>query len=156
MLPPGNPENPLVESSENRDAKSPWDKIKLNGNIEKQFLVTTLLSKDIVPFGNLARRMIALPLLFNDDIKLLSSYNQKEIMGTSFSKYLEKAELNWNKHAPIKSRKNMTIYDRIDYQKDLTSQNPFTNLGFLCHLYFIYISCICDSHFYFYSILPES
>ncbi len=143
-----NPEKPLVESSENKDAKHPWDKIRLKGNVEKQFLSTSILSKDVVPFGNLPRRVIVVPLLMDEhNVKLLDNSQQIEISGLSISKYLEDAEKKWEKNAPVKSRKNMTIYDRIDYQKDLSSQNPFQGYTVLYVKSATYLaSCVIENN----------
>jgi len=124
-----NPQNPLVKSSENKDAKPPWDKTRVQGNVERQFVFTSILSKDVVPFGYLRRRLVVLPVLVKGgNIVLIADSKQNEISGLSFSKYLSEAEELWSKYAPAKSKKNMTIYDRVDYQKDLSEQNP--NKGF--------------------------
>ena len=126
-----NPETPTIESSENRDAKIPWN-IKLQGNIERPFFSTSLLSKDIVPFGYVKRRIIVVPLLMEENnLKLLEDSKQQEIVGTSFSQYLEEAESLWLKLAPAKSKKNMTIYDRIDFDNDLSTQKPKTGFTVL-------------------------
>lgn len=118
-----NPTCPFVKSSENKDAKAPWNNVKIDGNVEKQFIFTTILSKDVIPFGYLKRRLVVLPVLIHDNkTKLITDSKQSEISQLSFSKYLEKAEKLWDENAPIKSKKNMSIYDRVDYQKDLTSQ----------------------------------
>jgi hypothetical protein len=127
-----NPMNPFVKTSDNRDAKAPWDSIIMEGNIEKQFIFTTLLSKDIVPFTYLKRRIVALPILVNNNkIELIVDSKQNEIVRTDFSKYLMTAEVLWDKHAPAKSKKSMSIYDRVDYQKDLSSQNPYIGYSVL-------------------------
>lgn len=118
------PTNPTVESEENRNAKPPWNKIKMYGNVESQFIYTTILSNDLVPFGYLKRRLLVLPILVTKGgVELISSHDQKEILALSISKYLEKAEELWQKHATAKS-KRMSIYDRLNFQNGVTKQNP--------------------------------
>lgn len=118
------PTNPIVESEENRNAKAPWNKIKLKGNVESQFLFSTILSNDLVPFGYLRRRLLVLPVFIKKGkVELISKYDQPEILTLNISRYLEKAEGYWQKHATPKS-KRMSIYDRLNYQRGVINQRP--------------------------------
>jgi type I restriction-modification system DNA methylase subunit len=59
------PSLPYVQTAERAqsEAKPAYKGLRLEGNIEKDFLYATLLSTDIVPFGHLDFRLLVLPLL---------------------------------------------------------------------------------------------
>lgn len=49
---------PMVESEPNPFVHPPWNAVKLEGNIEKEYLFTTVISNDLVPFGCIKRRFL--------------------------------------------------------------------------------------------------
>ena len=126
-----NPESPLVVSEENKKAKKPWSEIKMENNVERDFLFSTIVSSDIVPFAYRKRKLIVLPVLIeNNNAKIISKSSQQEIIQKDISKYLNESENHWQKHATTKSKK-MTIYDRINYHKGLTDQHPYSKFKIL-------------------------
>lgn len=116
---------PSVRSVKNSLAKSPWKTIIMNGNVESEFLHSTIISSDIVPFGHIKKRLVLLPLFVDSDntIEMLTSYNQDKIFGKQISKYLEIAEQHWKENASINSRR-MSIYTRLNYHNSLINQHP--------------------------------
>ena len=118
-----NPQCPFVVSEENKNAKLPWSKIKMEESVEEQFIFTTIVSNDIVPFGYRRKKLVVFPVFIkNGTTELILSSNQDDVFQYNMSKYLSKAENFWQKYATAKS-KNMTIYDRLNYQNGLTKQN---------------------------------
>jgi|SRR5205085_3177756 len=103
----------------------------MEGNVERRFIFTTILSTDVIPFGFLKQRLLVLPLMIKKGkVELISSYNQPEIMTLGLASYLEKAEREWREHATPKS-KRMTIYDRLNFQNGVVNQNPNTRFRVL-------------------------
>jgi hypothetical protein len=118
-----NPSCPLVASEENRKAQKPWNMVKVEGCVEKEFLFTTIASKDIIPFGYIKRKLIVLPILnHNKKIEIVSS-SSPELTTLELSNYLEIVEEKWKKYATDKS-KSISIYEWINYRNKLVNQNP--------------------------------
>ena len=119
-----NPNCPAIKKAHNPDAKMPWKNFSLEGNVEQNFFFTTLLSKNLVPFGYSKRSLIVLPVLLDDqNVSMIKDSQNTEILGTNFSHYLKEAEIVWKDNAGAKSAK-MSIYDRINYNDNCTSQKP--------------------------------
>lgn len=119
-----NPENPLVISAENLRAHKPWKKVKLEGNVGREFLFNTVVATDLVPFGIIKRRLVFLPIFIkNNKVEMISSSEQSEILHTDTSKYLKKAEQAWKEHS-TGTASTMSTYEWINYQGKLTKQNP--------------------------------
>jgi len=58
------PTRPKVITSQDvlEDAKDRWKDVRLEGNVEKEFIFATLLSKDLKPFGYEKLRSVVLPI----------------------------------------------------------------------------------------------
>jgi len=121
-----NPQKPPLMSDSSLDAKPPWDKVKLSGVIESQFLFATTIGLDIIPFANTRTRILLLPALIKGKkLIMLNGHHEAFQLGfKGLSDYLASAEREWENRATQKSKK-MTIYQRLDYQKGVTAQNPF-------------------------------
>ncbi len=120
------PQCPTIQKSYNPQAQPTWKDVPMSGRVEKQFFFTTLLSKNLVPFGYLKRSLMVLPVFVtNDKVTIVKESTQKELLGTQFSEYLSDAEDKWKKIAKEKSQ-SMSIYDRVNYDSNLTSQKPFS------------------------------
>lgn len=117
-----NPLNPLVISEFNSNAKKPWSEITMEENVDKEFLFTTIVSNDLIPFGYRRRKLLVLPVLLkNGTPKLIDNSKQLDIIQKDISKYLKKAEDLWQKFGTDKSKK-MSIYERLNYQNGITRQ----------------------------------
>lgn len=118
-----NPMKPYVVSSENKDAKKPWNEIKVEGNIEREFFFNTVLGPDLIPFGIMKRRLIVLPVKINqNEVKMLNS-NSPEIQQFDFAKYLANIEALWKTNATDKLKKK-PIYEQVNYNDNLIQQQP--------------------------------
>lgn len=55
----------------------PWDNVKIDGNIEMQYLFTTIVSNDLVPYGYLKRKLVVLPITIrNGTVELIPIANR--------------------------------------------------------------------------------
>jgi hypothetical protein len=124
-----NPASPYVESDENKYAKAPWDKIKLSGNVEREFLYNSILSTDMIPFGYLKRRLVFLPVFVrNSTVELVKDNEQLGAQYPNTSKYLKDVENYW-----VNNNKGnqLTAYEWLNYRNKLTSQNPLSKFKIL-------------------------
>ncbi len=118
------PSLPYVSTAERaqKEAKAAYKGLKLEGNIEKDFLYATLLSTDIVPFGHLDFRLVVLPLLpLGKHFKILSSNEARNQGFLNLAKWLEKAQEEWE----LRRREKAVKWDalgELDYRRNLTSQ----------------------------------
>ncbi len=123
------PDKLLVTSSERaiRQAKNPWKNIKLEGVVEKRFIFNVYTSTELIPFGTLEPNTAILPIEPNNEkyriIQKEDAYSNGYI---GLAKWLGKCEELWNKLAVKYVSRGMSIYDRLNYQRGLTSQNPKT------------------------------
>lgn len=116
-----------TSSAVKTDAKAPWRNINMKGRTEKQFLFRTALSKSILPFGIFNPAMVVLPILIEknqNNLKEIKIKNYLDFAGiyNKAAFWFRDASNIWEINKTAKS-KNMTIKDRIDFQKGLTSQN---------------------------------
>jgi hypothetical protein len=105
-----------------RAAKEEYQDVKLQGNVESEFLYSTLLSTDLVPFGHLPFRTVVLPVLWKSEgyVMLTASEARKEgYLG--LAEWLEKCESIWRQKRGEKAERE-TIYSWLDYRKKLTQQ----------------------------------
>jgi hypothetical protein len=116
---------PMLEthSEVSKNAKKPWQDFTLKGEVEVQYIYTTMLGRQLLPFGHTDLSMIVLPL--DDKPVGLNIVNKEVALGKGHSglnKWLNEVESLWNKHK--KSSNKSTIYQWLDYVGKLTSQHP--------------------------------
>jgi len=119
------PSLPYVSTTERaqKEAKPAYKGLRLEGNIERDFLYATLLSTDIVPFGRLDFRLVVLPLLLSGKhFKVLSADEARNQGFLNLAGWLEKAQSEWEERRGGKAEK-MDIYQRLDRYKGITWQN---------------------------------
>jgi len=105
-------------------AKRPYHDVRLEGNVESDFLYATLLSTDLLPFGHLDYRLAMLPIKPKDDHYELVKKEEANIEGLyGLQNWLEKAEVEWTKRRGLKAEQ-MNIYERLDRVHGLSNQNP--------------------------------
>lgn len=103
-------------------AKEKYQDVNLEGNVEAEFLYSTLLSTDLVPFGHLPFRTVVLPILWTKDGYVMLKANEARKQGyLGLAEWLEKCEGIWNEKQGEKAGK-MTIYQRLDRYHGLTQQ----------------------------------
>ena len=115
---------PYVSTAERaqKEAKPAYKGLKLEGNIEKDFLYATLLSTDIVPFGHLDFRLVVLPLLpSGKHFKILSADGARKQGFFNLANWLEKAQSEWQERRGEKAER-MNIQEWLDYRRKLSSQ----------------------------------
>ncbi len=141
------PTTPYVQTAERaqKEAKPAYKGLRLEGNIDKDFLYATLLSTDIVPFGHLDFRLVVLPLLpSGKHFKILSS-NEARIQGfLNLANWLEKAQSEWEERRGEKAEK-MDIYQRLDRIKGITGQNRLAKYKVIYPMSATYLcSCVVE------------
>ncbi len=115
-----NPEMPFLTTDTNaqRKAKTPWKNINITGNIEKDFLYWSLLSDNLLPFGNRKLSLIVSPIknnqLLNKDKALIQGY-------TGLSDWLHECEIIWDDRRSKKNKK--TVIEWINWNSKLSKQN---------------------------------
>lgn len=109
------------------DAKAPWKDLNFEGKIESNFIFRTALSKSILPFALHQPDLVALPItieLNGSNQKKIKILSAKELLQEGYrdaSKWFQNAERIWDIHKTEKS-KDMTINDRLDFQRGLVEQ----------------------------------
>jgi len=107
-----------------KNAKEPYKNIQIKGNIENNFLYSTLLGSDLIPFGHLPFRDIVLPIIeMVGQYKLLKIDECREKGYYNLADWLEKVEDIWQKTRKSKAEV-MTSLEWLDYRRKLTCQNP--------------------------------
>ncbi|HLO89684.1 MAG TPA: N-6 DNA methylase [Lentimicrobium sp.] len=111
-----------------RDAKKPWQSIKLEGQIESEFLFRTALAKNIVPFGLFRPPLVVLPILIkNNEMgkKVIRLQTTASLLKSGFleaHRWFATASEYWETRKSEKSE-SMSINQRLDFQKGLCDQN---------------------------------
>lgn len=115
---------PPLRTDQSVGAQKPYKNLKIQGQIENQFLYATLLSGDIFPFGHRPFRLVVLPIEpVGDRYRLIRSSEAKSRGFIHLAKWLETAQSEWEKRRGQKAEK-MDIYERLDRYRGLTRQNP--------------------------------
>jgi hypothetical protein len=124
-----NPEMPLLETDEEalRQAKKPWNPIRMRGNVEARFLYATLPSGSLVPFGCLKLQPVVLPIEpAGGRYRLVDAGVALEQGHLGLREWLRTAQEHWERDAVRDEDKVLTIANplaRIDYQHGLTRQS---------------------------------
>jgi len=105
--------------------KPPW-RVELKEEIEPEFIYSTLLAWEMVPFGYLRLRPVILPIKPSNSSFLVFDFTELRELGfTGVSKWFEKAQKFWEEKRTQKSTKRFPkLIDRLNYNGLLTSQNP--------------------------------
>ncbi len=122
------PSRPMVKTAEvsAEVSKKEWKDVRMEGNVEADFVYATLLGKDTIPFGHLSYRPVLLPVKAQSSGMKLLSRMQIQAMGTAhFTRWYEEAQKQWAERRTEKSEVSFpNVEDRLDYQKLLSEQNP--------------------------------
>jgi methylase of polypeptide subunit release factors len=107
-----------------QEAKAAYQDVRLEGNVDSDFLYATLLSTDLLPFGYLNYRLVVLPIEPEGDHYKLGAADEARQRGfLHLAQWLERAETEWKKRRGAKAER-MSIYERLDRVHGLTRQNP--------------------------------
>lgn len=100
-----NPKTPKLKTTEDsrRQAKGEWGKVELQGNVESDHIFSTLLSKDLLPFGYTRMRPVIIPAQPEDEaFELLSITDLQSKGAIHTSNWLKKVEMFWAKYRSAK------------------------------------------------------
>ena len=90
--------------------------------VEREFIYGILTSAEVVPFCHLQPNPAVLPITpSNSGYRIIQRPEAQARGKAHLARYLEEVEEGWRKS---KSSQRMTIYDRLDYDNDLSKQNP--------------------------------
>lgn len=105
-------------------AKEPWQ-VKIEGCVEEEFLFSTILAWEIIPFGYLKLRAVILPVEeSHSGYKLLDLVSLRRKGALGITQWFEMAEKIWRERRTPKSKKRFaSLLDRLNYNALLTTQN---------------------------------
>jgi len=96
--------------------------LRLEGNIEKDFLYATLLSTDLVPFGYLDFRLVVLPIVpSGKHFEVLNAAEARNQGFLNLANWLERAQSEWEVRRGEKAER-MDVQEWLDYRRKLSSQ----------------------------------
>lgn len=105
------------------EAKPPYDDVDMKGMVEGRFLFTTALSRHVLPFVHFPPATIVLPVTSNDgELSVIKADELIETGYREFGTWMQTTEELWNTKRGDKAGKQ-TIYERLDYQGELTNQS---------------------------------
>jgi hypothetical protein len=121
----------------------------LKGNVERDFIYTTLLGGDIVSFGFSEFRSVVLPIepaVSEYKMMDIEALNSRAFFG--MADWLEKAQQIWDKKATEKAKKNNPrIISWINYRNKIQNQNPKTKYLVLYNASATnLVSCVLNKH----------
>jgi hypothetical protein len=123
-----NPQKPYLRTSRRAEkmAKRGYETLIVEGNVEANFLYGVLTSTELIPFGHLPLRVAVLPMEPGIKSYRIVSAEEAERSGhLGLAEWLTKCEKEWETRRSAKAKK-LNLCRRLDYQKDLTEQNPST------------------------------
>ena len=142
------PSLPYVHTAERaqKETKPAYKGLRLEGNVERDFLYATLLSTDIVPFGHLDCRLVVLPVVpSGKHFKLLSAAEARSQGFLNLANWLEEAQSEWQERRGEKAE-GMDIYQRLDRYKGITRQNRLAQYKVLYPTSATYLcSCVVEN-----------
>jgi hypothetical protein len=120
-----NRERPALETSPevHKVAKKPWQDVRLQGEVEAQYLYATLLSRQLLPFGFTGFSLVVLPLEESASGARLVKKGAALAKGHSgLHNWLGQAEALWKERKKEDTKED--VYQWLDYMRKLTSQHP--------------------------------
>jgi hypothetical protein len=105
-------------------AKQPWKDVRMQGEVEADFLYATLLGDDLVPFGWRRLRLVVLPIQPGQDGRLRLVDRQEAVKNgwTGLKDWLQKAEELWERNKNSTTAESLLPW--LNYRNKLTSQSP--------------------------------
>ena len=106
-----------------KEAKKPYQDVHMQAQVESEFLYATLLSTDLIPFGQLTYRPVVLPLeKAGEHYRIIEAKEARERGFLHLASWIETVERERRLLRTTKAD-NDTALQRLDYQKDLTGQS---------------------------------
>lgn len=111
-----------TEAVQAAQAKKPYDDVRMSGLVEGKFIFTTAVSRHLVPYSMLDPVTVVLPIQERHGaLEVVTSAQLMKDGYREFGKWMKEAENVWNTRRKDKADKQ-NIYERLDYQKELTRQ----------------------------------
>ncbi|HEX5425408.1 MAG TPA: N-6 DNA methylase, partial [Candidatus Acidoferrales bacterium] len=105
-----------------KEAKKPYDNVRIDGQVEGRFIYSSTLARHILPFTVLEPAPIVLPYEASDGLLYVRNSEALRNLGyREFAKWVATAEEIWRDRRRNKAAKQ-TLYQRLDYQRELTRQ----------------------------------
>ncbi len=112
-----------TEPEQAAQAKKPYNTVNMSGLVEGKFIYSTAVARHLVPFALLTPVTVVLPIQVKNG--LLSVLTAEKLMREGhreFGKWMQEAERIWKEKRGDKAAKQ-NLYERLDYQKELTRQD---------------------------------
>jgi len=105
--------------------KEPW-KHELTGEIEKDFIYSTLLPWKMVPFGYIEMHPVVLPILPKNDKYILLDFEDMIYLGyLGLYKWFKNAQKIWDNYKTDKAKERFPrLLDRLNYNNLIEFQHP--------------------------------
>lgn len=119
------PDFPMVKTFKKaiERAKKEYKGVKLSGNIESRFLYAAISGSELVPFGSIGFYLTVLPI--EEDVDGFRIIRKEEATRKGYrglANWLDKVERLWREKRGEKASR-VDVYNWLDYQRKLTSQN---------------------------------
>ncbi len=117
-----NHHKPLVRTDKSVESRHPWNTVDLQSSVESDFIYATALGEDLIPFVVRSVKSVVLPIsISGKNISLIKGSDAARQSGyEGLAEYLEKVEAVWKK---VASKKNLGLYDWLDFRRKLTKQH---------------------------------
>jgi len=117
---------PYVRTSEEAEVKERWKDVKLEGNVEANFVYATLLSKHMVPFGYFKLTPIIVPIERTpSSYRLLDDVALRNAGYVHMANWFENVQKWWRELRTERDKIRFpSVLDRLDYNSLLSTQNP--------------------------------
>ncbi|PJF27447.1 MAG: hypothetical protein CUN52_14525 [Phototrophicales bacterium] len=104
------------------DAKAPYNKVRLTGAVENNYVYATLLSKNLYPFGYQKLHLVALPLDWRDN--QLTFMTDVDMMRQAHHAidWFREAGRKWDELK--KNVSGMNFFEQLNYRNKIITQNP--------------------------------
>lgn len=113
----------VTDLEQAKGAKAPYKELHLQGLVEGQFLFRTAISKNVLPFFVSDPPMIILPVVIDQTgTRVWDSRQLKDDGLRHLGDWVEEASALWDQHRRKKAERQ-SLYQRLDYQRGLTSQD---------------------------------
>ena len=143
-----NPRYPYVKTSKRavKRAKSGYKGVILRGNIESRFLYACVSGSELVPFGLTGVYLAVLPVeSTKGELRIIERGEAIRRGFKGLADWLQKAERVWRRVRGQKAR-TVSIYEWLDYQGKLTSQNLRKRFKVLYNTSGTYlVSCVVEN-----------
>src|SRR5581483_2115907 len=104
------------------EGPKPYDAIRMSGRVEGRFIYRTVISRHLLPYVHARPATIVLPIIVQQGaVELLTAEVLLRRGYPEFAKWMNIAETVWHNYRTGKIA--LTIYERLDYYHNLSSQN---------------------------------